>query len=136
MTPELTALTCAALLQMVQFVLMAVPVNREVGTGKTMSPRDPERLGKPIMEQVSPQTGRLIRALNNHFEALILFTIAVVVISISEKSSLATAVCAWVYVAARILYIPAYYYGWVPARSIYYGVGFMATGAMLVAALI
>lgn len=136
MTPELTALTCAALLQMVQFVLMAVPVNLELGTGKTMSPRDPARLGTSIMEQVSPQTGRLIRALNNHFEALILFAIAAVVISISDKSSVATELCAWAYVGARILYIPVYYYGWVPARSIFYGVGFLATGVMLVAALI
>ena len=31
-------------------------------------------------ERVSPRTGRLIRALDNHFEALILFSIAVVVV--------------------------------------------------------
>jgi len=47
-----------------------------LGTGKTASPRDPARLGRPLVEQVSVKTGRLIRAMNNHFEALILFTIA------------------------------------------------------------
>ena len=40
MTPELTALTLAALLQVVQFILYAVPANREIGPGYTMSARD------------------------------------------------------------------------------------------------
>ncbi|MDR9483807.1 MAG: MAPEG family protein, partial [Sediminimonas sp.] len=35
MTPELTALTLAALLQVVQYVLYAVPANLELGTGYT-----------------------------------------------------------------------------------------------------
>ena len=42
MTPELTALTLAALLQVVQYVLMSVPANLELGAGKTMSARDRE----------------------------------------------------------------------------------------------
>jgi len=65
---------------------MAIPANLELGTGKTASPRDPARLGRPIIEQVSVKTGRLIRAMNNHFEALILFTIAVVVVSLADKN--------------------------------------------------
>lgn len=136
MTYELTALIYAALWQMIQFVLMAVPTNLELGTGKTMSPRDPARLGRPLIDQVSVPTGRLIRALNNHFESLILFAIACVVISISEKSSLVTVWAAWAYVGARILYVPAYYFGWVPWRSLIWGIGFSATGIILVAALI
>jgi len=76
MTPELKILALSGLLQCFQFALMAIPANRELGTGKTASPRDPARLGRPLVEQVSVKTGRLIRAMNNHFEALILFTIA------------------------------------------------------------
>jgi hypothetical protein len=52
MTPELTALTLAALLQVVQFVLMSVPANLELGTGKTASPRDRDRMGGAL-DQVS-----------------------------------------------------------------------------------
>ena len=40
MTTELTVLALAGLLQALQLVLMAVPVNLEVGTSKTASPRD------------------------------------------------------------------------------------------------
>ena len=136
MTPELAALTLAALLQVVQYVLMAVPANLELGVGKTLSPRDPARLGSPIVEQLSPRTGRLYRALNNHFEGLILFTIACVVVTLAQASTQFTAACAFTYLGARILYIPAYTFGWVPWRSLIWFIGFAATTLMLIAALL
>ncbi|MBF9035309.1 MAPEG family protein [Rhodobacterales bacterium HKCCE2091] len=136
MTPELTVLALAALLQFVQFALMSIPANLELGTAKTASPRDPGRMEKPLMEQVSVRTGRLFRALNNHFEALILFTIAVVVVTLGDQSSAVTRTCAWVYLAARVLYVPAYAFGWVPWRSVIFGVGFGATLVMILAALV
>ncbi|MCA3511557.1 MAG: MAPEG family protein [Rhodobacter sp.] len=136
MTPELTALALAGLLQFVQYVLMAVPANLELGTAKTLSPRDPQTLGQPIQNQLSPVTGRLLRALNNHFEALLLFTLAVTVTTLSNQSTPFTAACAWVYLAARVLYIPAYAMGLVPWRSLIWLVGFTATMAMIVAAVI
>lgn len=136
MTPELTVLALAGLLQGLQFALMAIPANLELGPGKTLSPRDPNRLGKPLAEQVSVKTSRLFRALNNHFEALILFTLAVAVISLADKGTGFSAICAWAYLGARILYIPAYYFGLVPWRSLIWFVGFSATMLMLLSALI
>ena len=73
--------------------------------------------------------------MNNHFEALTLFTIAVVVTTLSGSASAFTAACAWVYLGARILYVPAYAYGWAPWRSAIFGVGLIATLLMLLAAL-
>jgi uncharacterized MAPEG superfamily protein len=131
MTPELTALTLAALLQVVQYMLFAVPANRELGVGYTSSARD-----RPPSAQLSPVTGRLQRAMNNHFEGLILFTIAVLVVTLGAQSSALTVACAWVYLGARALYIPAYAFGWRPWRSLIWAFGFGATVAMLVAALI
>ncbi len=131
MTPELTVLALAALLQAVQFALMSIPANRELGTRATMGPRDED-----IRAQLSPRTGRLMRALNNHFEALILFTIAVVVVTLSNQSTQFTAACAWVYLAARVLYIPAYALGLSPWRSLIWSVGFFATLAMILSALL
>jgi hypothetical protein len=43
MTPELTALTLAALLQAIQFALMAIPANLKPGIGKTPISLDPNR---------------------------------------------------------------------------------------------
>ena len=136
MTPELTALTLAALLQLVQFALFAVPANIELPASKTLSPRDAHRLGSPLMEQVSPNTARMFRAFNNHTEWLVLFAIAALVITLTDQSTAFTAACAWTYLAARIAYIPAYYFGLVPWRSLIWFVGFLATAFMLIAALL
>ena len=131
MTPELTALTLAALLQVVQYLLYAVPANLELGPGYTMSARDREP-----SKQMSDGTARLGRALANHFEGLILFTIACVTITLADKSTPLTAACAYIYLAARTAYIPAYYYGLNPWRSLIWAVGFLATLLMLLAALL
>ena len=131
MTPELTALTLAALLQALQFALFAIPANLELGPGYTMSPRDREP-AQPLSEK----TARLQRALNNHFEGLILFTIACVTVTLGDKSNIFTAACAYTYLAARVAYIPAYYLGLRPWRSLIWAVGFLATLLMLLAALV
>lgn len=136
MTPELTALTLAALLQVVQYVLMSVPANRELGMGKTTSPRDRDRLGGSLEDQLSVKTARLKRALDNHFEGLILFAIAVFVTTWSDQGDGITAALSGIYLLARILYVPAYYYGWAPWRSLIWLAGFGATVLMLLNALI
>lgn len=136
MTSELTALTLAALLQVAQFVIMAVPANMELGPAKTSSARDRARLGGSMEDLLSEKTARLYRALNNHFEGLILFGIACTVVTLSAQSTPFTAACAYAYLCARVLYIPAYYFGWRPWRSVIWMVGFLATTLMLIAALV
>ncbi|MFC3180886.1 MAPEG family protein [Cypionkella sinensis] len=131
MTPELTALALAGLLQAGQFALFAIPANMQLGTGYTSSPRD-----RPPSRQLSVVAGRLQRALNNHFEGLILFTLAVVVVTLGNQSSAVTQYAAYIYLAARVLYVPAYAFGLRPWRSGIWAVGFAATVTMILAALI
>ena len=128
MPVELKVLGYAALLQFVQFVLMAVPVNAQLGTAYTGGNRD---------EQKQPWglAGRLKRALDNHFEGLILFTIAVLVVVLGDASTASTEAAAWTYLVARILYVPAYASGVFLIRSLIWTVGFVATLVMLLAAL-
>lgn len=129
MTPELTVLALAAILQFAQIMLAGAVMNRDVGVEYNAGPRD---------EAVafSPLTGRLRRAVSNHFEALALFTIAVLATTLSGQATGFTAACAWIYLGARVLYVPAYAFGWSPWRSVIYGIGATATLAMLVAALL
>lgn len=130
MTAELTALALSGLLQAAQFILFAVPANMELGTRYTSGPRD-----KPSERPLSTLAGRMQRAMNNHFEGLILFTLAVTVVTLGQQSTGLTQTCAWVYLAARIAYVPAYALGLTPWRSAIWGVGFFATLAMIIAAL-
>lgn len=128
MTPELTALALAALVQAAQFAVFAIRANLELGPRVTMGPRDHQI-------ELSPVTGRLKRAMDNHFEGLALFTIAVMVVTLGGEASALTAACAWIYVAMRVLYVPAYALGWSPWRSLIWAVGFAATLLMILAAL-
>ncbi|AZQ68966.1 MAPEG family protein [Silicimonas algicola] len=131
MTPELTVLALAGLLQVVQYLVFAVPANLELGTGYTSSARD-----RPPSRELSAGTARLQRAMDNHFEGLILFTLAVVVVTLGGQATGLTAACAWVYLTARILYVPAYWLGLRPWRSLIWVIGFAATVVMLLAALL
>ena len=85
---------------------------------------------------MSVLTGRLQRALNNHFESLILFTIAVVVVTLGNQSTPTTQNAAYTYLVARILYVPAYALGWKPWRSAIWAIRFFATFTMITASLI
>ncbi len=127
MTPELTVLALAALLQIAQFCVYSALAQVQVGTGKALSPRD-----TPVT--LTGYAGRAQRAMNNHFEGLILFTIAVVTVTLSGKANGGTAAAAWVYFAARVLYVPSYLFGWVPWRSVIWVVGLLATLYLLFAA--
>ena len=128
MTPELTVLALAALLQGLQLAAFSVAANRQVGPKVTTGTRD----NAPTLTGTA---GRLQRVVSNHFEGLILFTVAVLVVTLGQQGSGFTAACAWAYLAARILYAPAYVFGWVPWRSAIWGVGFLATLLMILASL-
>ena len=129
MTPELTALALAGLLQLVQYVLYSVAANRQVEPGYALGARDEKR-------DLTGAAGRLQRALTNHFEGLVLFTLAVTVVTLAEKSSPLTAACGWTYLAARVLYVPAYAFALSPWRSLVWAAGFLATALMIGLALL
>jgi len=128
MPVELKVLGYAALLQFVQFIVMAIPVNVQLGVAYTGGNRDEQKRATGV-------AGRLKRALENHFEGLILFTIAVLVVTLGDASSQVTEYCAWAYLWARVLYVPAYASGVFLVRSLIWSVGFVATAVMLIAAL-
>ena len=129
MTPELTVLTLAALLQICQIGLYSVTGQAQVGTKAALKPRDTH-------VELTGMAGRAQRAMNNHFEGLILFSIAALVLATTGQSTEWTALLAWLYLAARVLYVPAYLFGWVPWRSVIWSVGLVATLLMLLAALV
>lgn len=128
-SPELLALGLAAILQGLQIGLAAWSMNRDGMSKWNAGPRD-------APPQFSDLTGRLRRAVDNHFEALVFFIIAVVLVEFTLSNNLLTAICAWIYLGTRVLYVPAYALGWTPWRSVIYAAGMVATMTMTIAALI
>lgn len=131
MTAELTVLALAALLQGAIYAVFSVEANLELGIGYTTSARD-----RPPSRQMSVTTARMQRAMENTLHALITFTIAVVVVTLGQKSSALTEACAWTFLAARLAYVPAYRYGWRPWRSLIWLVSYAASLGMILAALV
>jgi uncharacterized MAPEG superfamily protein len=128
MDAEVAALTAAALVQIVQVGIAGYYANSSLGVDYMMGPRDEQR-PRP------GRTGRASRAVSNHVDNLLLFAVAVVVVILSDEDTWWTGFLAWVYVLARVAYVPAYIQGWVPWRSVLWGIGLVATLLMLLAAI-
>jgi uncharacterized MAPEG superfamily protein len=128
LTPELTALALAALIQYGTLLWFGALAKGQGTLGYQMGNRD-----RPPPHE--GQAARAQRAFANHTENLVLFAIAVVVVTLSGQATWLTALCAWLYLAARILYVPAYVLGIARARSALWGTGWLATLLMLLAAL-
>lgn len=129
MTVELTLLTLATLLQAIYFAVYSISACLQIGTKTAMGPRD-----KPV--QLTGFAGRAQRALNNQFEALILFAIAILVLTFSDQTDGHTAGAAALFLIARVLYLPAYLFGLTPWRTLIWTIGFTATLVLLFKALI
>lgn len=128
MLVELQVLGWAVLLAAVQLVLFAVPANLQLGPDYTAGPRDERR-------DLVGIAGRLQRAFANHVEGLVLFAAAVLVVVEGNASGPETEAAAVTYLAARVLYVPAYVSGIPFLRSAIWAVGFGATLSMVGTAL-
>lgn len=129
MTPELAALAATALIHLIAVAWSQASLTKDVGTKGNVGPRDGD-------QNYSIRTQRLRRALANHTENIAPFITAVLLVELTDSHSLITLIAAWVFVAARALYLPAYAFGWVPGRSYLYLTGLAATLTMIIAALI
>ncbi len=128
MPPELTILALAALLQFAQLAFTVVLSDLQTGLAYGAGPRDQPR-------PLTGLAGRMDRALANHSQALLLFAIAVLVLIHSGGSSPLTTTAAWIYLAARIAYVPAYGAGIPLLRSLIWAIGQAATLTILITAI-
>lgn len=129
MTPELAALAATALIHVVAVFWSQRGLEADIGHDGNTGTRE------NLDARLSEPTLRLRRALHNHVENTGLFLTAVMLVQMSGSNSTLTAICAWIYVLARALYLPAYRFAWVPARTYLFGIGLLATLAMILASL-
>ena len=115
---------------------MTKSANIQLGLSKTLGSRYVSKYGVQLFAELQPRTARLFRAFSTHLEDHILFTIAVVVITLSGKSSEATQLAAYLYIAAQIAYVPVYFFSLNPWDSVIWFVGFGATVFILVISIL
>lgn len=128
MSAELAALAAIAFVHLAAVIWSQRALEADVGHEGNVKPRDGDL-------NLSTRTSRLRRALSNHTENIGPFIIAVVLVELTGTGGWLTAIAAWIFVAARALYLPAYAFGWVPWRSYIYLTGLIATFAMILRSL-
>lgn len=127
---ELTLLGLAILLGAVHILAAAQVKTRQYGTRWNMGARD-EDLPPP-----TPIVGRLARAQANFFETFPLFAAALLGAFAAGRFGWKTELGAWLYVGARIVYLPVYAAGIPKLRTAIFGVSFVGFGLVLAALLI
>jgi uncharacterized MAPEG superfamily protein len=125
MTTELVALVFAILLGFVHVLIAANESTKIRGVGWNAGPRDEPH--RPL----TGVAGRLDRALKNYLETFVFFAVAVLIAHLANRHNAFTIYGAWTYLAARAIYLPLYAAGVPYWRSAAWGVGFLATLAIL-----
>jgi uncharacterized MAPEG superfamily protein len=129
MTVELTLLGWTLVLAIVQILAPGLARNRETGTAYNAGPRDEP--GPPMGVVV----GRLKRAQANLFETLPLFAAAILIAHVAAREGALTLWGAWLYLVARIVYIPLYAFGVPMVRSVVWFVSLLGLALVLFAIL-
>jgi len=112
MTTELTLLGWTLVLALFQILLASTLRTQETGADYNAGPRD------GAAPPPRPVTARLQRAQANLFETLPLFAAAVLIAHVSGSEGDLTLWGCWLYLVARIVYVPLYAAGIPYVRSL------------------
>jgi uncharacterized MAPEG superfamily protein len=120
MPAELTVLALGAVLLLVHVMLAGRYKTQQYGTAWNMGARDED------LPPLNPVAGRLARAQGNFQETFPLAIVALMGVVLAGKASDLTAIAAWVWLAARIVYLPLYWAGVPKWRTVVWGIGTLA----------
>jgi uncharacterized MAPEG superfamily protein len=130
MTPELSALAWGCILALVHIFVAVRFKTRQYGTKWNVGARD-EELPAP-----QPIVGRLARAQANFFETFPIFAAAALIVGIAGLHDRWTAIGAWLWLGARIVYLPLYAMGVPVVRTIAFLVSVVGIALVLRPALV
>jgi uncharacterized MAPEG superfamily protein len=128
LTSELSILLTYGLIVALLLGLKLTGMMTQLDMGYLLSSRDQHRTLEGML-------GRTERALNNSVIALVLVAVPILVMGLRDNFTGQSLLTAQVFLAARIVYIPAYIFGIVGLRTGVWLVGFLATLILYVLAL-
>jgi uncharacterized MAPEG superfamily protein len=129
MTTELAVLAWGCILAIVHIFLAVRFKTRQYGTKWNMGARD-EQLPPP-----QPVVGRLSRAQANFFETFPIYAAAALIVSVAHLEDRWTALGAWLWLGARLVYLPLYAFGVPVVRTIAFLVSVVGIALVLRPAL-
>lgn len=128
LSSELDILALYGLLVCLTIVAQASGMLTQLDMGYILSSRDETRT-------LAGMLGRLERALSNSVTAMALFAPAILILNAKEAFSTDTLILAQLFLAARVLYLPAYVFNVAGFRTLVWLVGFAATILLYLLAL-
>ena len=129
MTTEIQMLLWAVVLGLVQLVIATMMATKDQGLPYNLTPRD---LPAP---PVTPVTARLGRAFKNFMETFGFFAVAVLAVTMLDKTNATSALGAEIYLAARVIYVPIYAAGIPVLRTLIWAASIAGLVMVLAAAL-
>ena len=125
---ELKMLLWSAVLGIVQLLIATTLAVKDQGLPYSTSPRDTPA---PAVKLV---TGRVLRAFHNFRETFVYFAVAVILVTLLNKTSATTGLGAQLYFWARLAYIPIYAAGIPFARTAIWTVSIIGLAMVLLGA--
>src|ERR1044072_6527392 len=116
MPVEIRIAALGAVLLAVHIVIATQAKNMQYGVKWNIGPRD-DALAPP-----TPVTGRLIRAQANFLETFPIAIVALLGVVLANRTSGSTALGGWIWLGARLVYIPLYAAGVPVIRTIVWGI--------------
>lgn len=120
MPDELTVLALSGVLMMVHIFAATHYKTKQYGLDWNMGARDDDT---PPLNDIA---GRLDRARGNILETLPLAIIALGGVVVTDKATALTALAAWVWLGARLIYLPLYWTGIPKLRTYVWGASLLA----------
>lgn len=130
MTTELSVLAWGCVLALVHIFIAVRFKTRQYGTKWNVGARD-EALAPP-----QPIVGRLARAQANFFETFPIYAAAAIIVSTTLLNDRWTAIGAWLWLGARVVYLPLYAAGVPVVRTIAFLASIVGIAMVLRPALI
>jgi uncharacterized MAPEG superfamily protein len=112
MRVELTILALGALLLLVHIFAAGHFRTKQYGTTWNMGARD------EALPPLEPVAGRLVRAQANFLETFPIAIVALLGVVVAGRASALTAAGGWIWLAARVAYLPLYGYGVPKVRTL------------------
>ncbi|WP_271078740.1 MAPEG family protein [Aurantiacibacter sp. MUD61] len=120
MPAELTVLALSGVLLIVHIFVAIHYKTKQYGVDWNMGARDEDT------EPLNDIAGRLQRASDNFRETLPLAIIALLGVVLADKANEWTAIAAWVWLGARLVYLPLYWAGIPKVRTYVWAVSLLA----------
>jgi uncharacterized MAPEG superfamily protein len=125
MAVEIRILAYAAILLLVHIFAEGYAKTKQYGTSWNTGARDEDL---PPLNKIA---GRLGRARGNYMETLPIAVIALLGVVVADKTSAMTALGGWLWLGARIVYLPLYWAGVPVVRTLCFLVSLAGLGLVL-----